>query len=338
MNAVDEPLNRAGVGLVLSGAVAQGGFEAGALVTLAARAPRILRVAGTSSGALNAVIAAAGVATGRLDRAAEVLEKLWIDDGSWQHIAKVNLADWLHWRGAFDTGKLQELVMQGLRTVVGDWNGPPVSASGFALTLVTTNLNALPRRTGTVPLPTYEQPIAFTAQDLLDSKNWARLASAAAASATFPGLFSPTRFEGAPCIDGGAVNNSPIAYVLATPQVDTVVVVTTESPQVPALADPGGLALVARVATAVINERIAYDLTQAQKDNARYAAVVEALASVPPATRNAVVGAMGYRPLALYLVQPEGALPGDAFSGFLSKDERTQYIEAGKRAPMVKIC
>ncbi len=325
------------VGLVLSGAVAQGGFEAGALGTLAQRRPRIVRIAGTSSGALNATVAAAGVATGRLEKAAAVLEKLWIDDGSWQHIADFPLNDWLHIRGAFDTRRLQGLIRTALGEVLDGWEGEPAPVR---LTLVTTNLDATPRPAGGVPLPTYEQPVTFSAREIVDSANWRRIANAAAASATFPGLFSPTSFDGAPCIDGGAVNNAPISHVLeAPPDVDTVVVVTTESPTIPQEASLGGTALVARIAAALINERIAYDLTQAKKVNEQYKAIARALddAGVSSSAKTDVLKATGMRPIVLYLVQPDEPLPGDAFSGFRYRDQRIECVEAGRSASMIRL-
>ena len=322
------------VGLVLSGAVAQGAFEAGVLASLAARAPRISRIAGTSSGALNAVVAAAGVATGRLDLAATVLKKLWLDDGSWQHIADVPLADWLHLRGIFNTKRLRELVRKAIGDVVTGFSGKPAP---LMLTLVTTNLDALPRTVGARPLPTYEQPITFGAEEIVDPDSWHVIANAAAASATFPGLFSPTRIDGAQCIDGGAVNNTPISYVLDASDVDTVVIVTTESPTVPKDGSLGGTALLARVASALIHERIACDVRAAQKANGRYEAVARALEGAPVETRDRVLEALAYRPIALYLVQPETALPGDAFSGFSRRDQRSAYLLAGEQAPMVRL-
>jgi predicted acylesterase/phospholipase RssA len=324
------------VGLVFSGAVAQGGFEAGALGTLAQTRPRIVRIAGTSSGALNATVAAAGVATGQLEKAATVLEKLWVEDGSWQHIADLPLSDWLHLRGAFDTRRLQELVRTALGEVLDGWEGKPAPVR---LTLVTTNLDAIPRPAGGVPLPTYEQPVTFSADEIVDSANWKRIANAAAASATFPGLFSPTSFDGAPCIDGGAVNNAPISHVLEEPDVDTVVVVTTESPIIPQEASLGGTALIARIAAALINERIAYDLTQAKKVNEQYRAIARALddAGVSSGAKNDVLKATGMRPIALYLVQPGEPLPGDAFSGFRDRDQRVACIAAGRKASMVRL-
>jgi predicted acylesterase/phospholipase RssA len=327
-----------GVGLVLSGAVAQGGFEAGALSALSRRKPRILGVAATSSGALNATLAAAGAATGQLELATDVLKKLWIEDGSWQHIADVPISDWLHLRGAFDTKRLQALVVDGLREVLSGWKGRPTAP--VTLTLVTTNLNTGQGPDPAVPLPTYEQAIHFSAEQIVDPSQWARIANAAAASASLPLLFSPTSFDAAPCIDGGVVNNAPISYVLRDPNVDTVVVVATESPTKAKVASLAWPAVGGRIASALINERIAHDLGVAHKANARYRAIVAALDADPAVseeTRKRVLLATGRRLIKLYLVQPESPLPGDAFSGFFHRDQRTAYVEAGEGAPMTSI-
>jgi NTE family protein len=324
------------VGLVFSGAVAQGGFEAGVLETLAKANPRIVSIAGTSSGSLNAAIAAAGVATGRLGAAAQALHEMWVDDASFAHIASVHFSNWFHLQGVFTTDKLRELVETGLQIVVGGWQGP--AQSKIALTMVTTNLNGV-RRKNTVPLPTYEQPITFRGQDLLDRTAWPRIANAAAASAAFPALFSPTLFDGAPCVDGGAVNNTPISHVLSDDDVDAVVVTTTESDTIPSKASLGGTALVARIASALIDERIAYDLSQAQKDNARFVKVQAALkdAAVPNEKQKLVLDALGYKRIGLYLVQPNAPLPGDAFSGLSNQSERIACIDAGKQAVAVSL-
>jgi hypothetical protein len=343
------------VGLVLSGAVAQGGFEAGALGTLAADYPDmdVTRLAGASSGALNATVAAVGVATRQLAKAADVLQNLWINDGSLWRIADVPWCDWpvlwsdrLHLRGALDTSRLQLLVQKAIREVVDGWTGTPADVT---LTLVTTNLNA---PTGPVRLPVYEWPMVFDARQLVDPTQWKTLANAAAASATFPGLFAPTSYDGSPCIDGGAVNNSPISYLLRDPRstgpgaktgepdVKTVVLVTTEFSKVTPTRDVGGVALVSRIASALIDERIAYDLAQAKKVNQRYDNLDSVLRSIPGislADRRRVLEAAHCWPVALYVIQPNEPLEGDAFSGFLNEKQRREYVEAGKKARIVPI-
>jgi NTE family protein len=329
-----------GTGLVLAGAVAQGAFGAGAVTALAKKRPRILQIAGTSSGALNASLVAAGVVAGNLERATSVLTTLWLDHGSWADIAHVRVGDWFHARGLLDTQRLSEIVQEGISEIL---NGSAVSAKApVTLTLVTTNLDGRPRPDGVVPLPTYEQPIVFTEKDFIDPAKWPEIANAAVASATFPGIFAPTKADaagGAPCIDGGAVNNAPISYVLKDSQVGRVVVVTSESSQVEVKPDFGGTDLVAKVADAIVHERIAYDLVTAHKANKRYEAIGRALdeSNVSPDAKARVLLASGYRPVELYLVHPDPPLAGDGFSGFFDRAQRNSYIEAGERAPMIAI-
>jgi len=341
-------------GLVLAGAVAQGGFDAGAVEMLAEKHPeiasRIARVAGTSSGALNAAVIAVGAATGQLRKAARVLRELWIEDGSLSRIARLRILDWPHlWldrahlRGVLETAQLQALVEKAIGEVMTGWNGV---REAVTLTLVTTNLNGLGGPRGPVPLPVYEQPITFDTDALVDAAGRRRIAHAAAASATFPALFVPTAFDGSPCIDGGAVNNAPLSYVLRDPKttprgdrtkkpdVDTVVVVTAESAQLQKVIKLGGDALAARVASALIDERIAYDLAQTVETNARYESLRSALEGITETQKEKILAAAGCWPVKLYLVQPGAPLEGDAFSGFLHKDLRQGYVDAGRNASL----
>jgi hypothetical protein len=90
----------------------------------------------------------------------------------------------------------------------------------------------------------------------------------------------------------------------------------------------------------VLDERIAYDVAAAKKANGRYAAVSRALndAAIPQALRQRVLDALGYRPVALYLVQPDVPRRGNAFSGFFKRQDRSGFVDAGaRRARMVAI-
>ncbi len=330
-----------GVGLVLAGAVAQGAFGAGAVSAFANQQPRILQIAGTSSGALNAVVVAAGVATGQLDRATSILTRLWLDHGAWTDVAHFRVNDWFHARGLLDTKRLSEIVQDGIGEVLQGWGGASPRAP-VNVTLVATNLDGRPGPASAVCLPTYEQPIQFTAEDFVDSAKWPLIANAAVASATFPGLFSPTKAtaaDGAPCIDGGAVNNAPISYVLEDARVHKVVVVTSASSRWAVRSDFGGADLAAKVADALIQERVAHDLVAAHKANRRYEAIGRALdeSNVQASVKTRVLEASGYRMVDLYLVRPDPPLIGDAFSGFCSRSQRSSYIEAGRSAPMIRV-
>ena len=321
-----------GVALVLSGAVAKGAFSVGALGAFAARGWSIRRIAATSSGALTAAVLGAGIATGRLPFAAEVAKSLWLDHGAWSDITHLSWSDWLHGRGLSDTSKLVALVQEGIQRVVE--GAPGGVRAPVKVTLVTSSLSALPAADD--PLPRYELDKDFDATDFLDSAMWSEIATCAAASASFPGLFSPTMIDGLPCIDGGAVNNAPISCLLHDPQVQTVIVITTESlASAPAPEpEPSGMALVAKLADILINERIAHDLGMAQRTNTLLRSVTFALDSTGATaqTRAAVLDALGWRDLRLILVCPDTPLPGTALSAFADRNLRQAYIEAGRVA------
>jgi predicted acylesterase/phospholipase RssA len=322
------------VGLVLSGAVAKGAFGVGAISVFAAKGWPIHRIAATSSGALTAAVLGAGVATGQLRRAADVAARLWLDHGAWGDITHLSWANWLHARGLADTSNLIDLVREGIRDVVE--SAPRGVRVPVKVTLVASSLSAL--RSPDESLPRYELDKDFDEDDFLDEEMWTEIATSAAASASFPGLFSPTTLDGLPCVDGGAVNNAPISCLLDDPQVQTVIVITTESPHSSPALDPavqlGGSDLVAKLADILINERIAHDLAQSQRTNALLRSVISALESTAASaeTRAAVLGALGWRDLRLVLVCPDPPLAGTALSAFSSRELRCEYIEAGRAA------
>jgi NTE family protein len=337
-----------GVALVLAGAVAQGAFGVGAVTSLAEKGWPVQRIAATSSGALTGAVVAAGAATGQLAYAAEVAADLWVNHGDFADIRHVNPADWLRGRGLLDTSRLVSLVEEGIRRVVeragepkarphqtGEPKARPQKTGGAAaapklrVTLVTASLNAVPEGAG--PLPTYEKAVVFNAPDFLDPTKWTRIATAAAASATFPGLFSPTMLDGMPCVDGGAVNNAPISYVLDDPGVRRVVVVTSEPSPLPAATEFGGVDLLGRLADVLINERISHDLGVALRANAMVQEVRDALASTGASevTRVAVLRALRWRPLDLLVVHPDPPLEGSSFAGFFDRSLRESYVRAG---------
>jgi NTE family protein len=319
-----------GVALVLSGAVAKGAFGVGAMGVFAARGWPIRRIAATSSGALTAAVLGAGVATGRLRYATEIARSLWLDHGAWGDITHPSWGDWLHARGLSDTSRLVALVHEGIQRVVE--SAPDGARAPVKVTLVASSLSPLPAVDE--PLPRYEINKDFDAEDFLDRAMWSEIATTAAASASFPGLFSPTILDGLPCVDGGAVNNAPISCLLDDPQVQTVIVVTTEPHALPPEAEPAGAALIAKLADILINERIAHDLGQAHRTNALLRSVTSALdsTSATSETRAAVLGALGWRDLRLILVCPDPPLQGTSLSAFADRELRRAYIEAGRVA------
>jgi NTE family protein len=326
-----EPAGNDPVALVLAGAVAQGAFGVGAAVSLAKAGVRIQRVAATSSGALSAAVLGAGIATGQLGFAAEVARDLWINHGAFEDIRHVNPSDLLHARGLLDTTRLVSLVEEGIQRVMERDAAVPVQG-GARVTLVAASLNAVPDGCG--PLPTYEKAMTFEPDDYFEPLNWKRIATAAAASATFPGLFSPTMVDGMPCVDGGAVNNAPISHVLDEPAVRRVVIVTSEpSPLAPAT-DYGGQQLLSRLADVLINERVSHDLGVASRTNALLRNIRSALdgTGASPETARAVFQAIGWREIELLVVHPDPPLAGSSFAGFFDKGLRESYISAGEAA------
>jgi predicted acylesterase/phospholipase RssA len=318
-----------GVALVMAGAVAKGAFGVGALSSVAGRNLPIRRIAATSSGALTSTVIAAGVATGQLELAATVAKELWLDHGAWGDIQHVSLGDWFHARGLLDTSKLVAIALEGIRRVVE--RSPSVKTS-CRVTFLTTSLHPLPDAVG--PLPTYEWGVSFEAADFVDSTKWSAIATAAAASASFPGVFAPTRLDDRPCIDGGAVNNAPIGWVLDDPSVSRILIITSEAAEPLQAEQLGGVDLVGKIAEIAINERVSHDLAVARRTNERIDRVQAALESTGAGkeTRDAVLGALGWRKLELVLIRPDRELSGSPFSGFFNRALREEYVQAGQRA------
>jgi len=321
-------------GLVLAGAVAKGAFEIGAAQVLARRPRRITRVAATSSGALNAAILGAGLAFDQFSTAVDVASDLWKEDGSWAGIAHVSLGALVHLEGVLDTTKMAALGKQGI-AVIADRAGAEArtTADRLKVTLITSDLRGLH---GEGALPTYERPLQFTAADFRDPARWDAIATAAAASASFPGLLSPTLVDGGPCVDGGAVNNAPISYLLDNESAIASVITITAQPLTPVAVSPtlGGANLISHLADVLTNERLSRDLLQAQKTNARLQAVEDAMtrANVSAEAAKAIRMALGWRHLSQTLICPDLPLPGTSFAGFGNAQLRAAYITAGIEA------
>jgi predicted acylesterase/phospholipase RssA len=162
------------------------------------------------------------------------------------------------------------------------------------------------------------------------------------ASASFPLLFAPTDVPGVgPCIDGGAVNNTPIKYALGGAvgrQVDTIIVVSPTVAYLPVDAQhepvvPRGLALAGRLAEMLVNERLYRDLHDHEERNAALTGLRALSPGVlDPGQLAAVIRALGWednRVVEVVQIRPLEPLPGSAFSGFASADLRARYIEIG---------
>jgi predicted acylesterase/phospholipase RssA len=161
------------------------------------------------------------------------------------------------------------------------------------------------RVTGTrldAPKGTHEMVWEFLEQDFQDQSKFEHIATCAAASASFPGLFAPTEVEGALVVDGGLVDNAPISYVSGghSACLDEVIVVTdyvaSDTPR-----ELGGLEYLTRIADIAIYERMMREL--------------DTRGTGGPTVR---------------VLEPSHPLSGSSFAGLGSAALRREYVCAGR--------
>jgi predicted acylesterase/phospholipase RssA len=342
-------------GLILAGAVAKGPFHAGVLSELSKRDLSIASVVGTSAGALNAAVYAAGIAYGRTAHAAQVLEELWLEEANWRHVLAPSLIDLVLWRGFSKTWRLEKIVRNALERVAeGNAAGEVTGQAGprLGLRLIATYLEGQnkkhkenqeqPGKGVSEPnMTTYEHAFEFSDQDFMTPEGRDRIAKAATASASFPGLFIPPQLPPAPgdehtghFADGGALNNAPISYALNTRDADAVIVVSAQPELMPPPESLRGLRLAMHLIDVLVNERLFRDLRRAGRNNVRIEQIEHALQSshATPEVRDAVLDALGWRRLEVISVRPAEELPGNAFAGLSCRSLRAGYIESGKAA------
>jgi NTE family protein len=319
--------------LVLAGAVAKGAFEAGVLSVLVERGIAIDAIVATSAGGLNAAVFATGVRFGNARLATEVLAALWADKAEWRHVVSPTLRGILGWQGLSTSAALERIVTDGMERVAAS----PLHGDkrDISLQLVTTTLHGKVHHSKGVRTTTFEHVLKLADADFDTSAGRSRVARAAAASGAFPMLYVPVDIVGVgPCVDGGAVNNTPISWAIEA-GADRVVVVTGNPLELPA--EPlAGASLLGKEVDIAVNERLFRDLMQARRVNKKLEAVDQALEHVPQAeratTRAAVRAALGWSPLEIIEIRPAQALPGDAFSGLRDRSQRLAYLEAGRQA------
>jgi NTE family protein len=325
------------VAVIITGAVAKGPFHAGALSVLAERALPVASVVGTSAGALNAAVFAAGVATGRVKHAARVAQEVWLDHGSWSDIVSPSLGELLHGQVPFDAKRIRQMLSEALSHVI-DAAAPNDQAPrpDVHFRLVATDLLGHLKNEENPDEPaqtTFERSFAFTGADFISSIGRAQILDCATASATFPVLFAPSKVDGRPYIDGGAVNNAPVSYAIEPVSTRRIVVISGQ----PAEMDPPSslslVGLLPHVVEILINERLFRDLRAARKTNRKLAAVERALShpGVPEEVRAQVRSVLDWQPLDILEIRPLSSLEGNAFAGFGSAELRRAYFDEGKR-------
>lgn len=322
--------------LVLAGAVAKGAFEAGVLGALADHAAElpICRIIGTSSGALNGALYALGIRAGEEVKAARSLATLWEQSGSWHNALKLDFKEIIERKGLGTAARIRTLMNEaakGLRSNAGH---------AIDLQLVTTRLDGDRGSIGAEAATTYEHVARFRDSDFDSEGHRARMFETALGSAAFPGMFAPVDVRGIGlCIDGGAVNNTPIRRALGDGTVERVIVVTAQPLLVPAQGQGlSGLDLVSHFAQILVNERLYRDLRDAESVN-HHLAELDALtmAGVSPEVIAKVKAIFGWKPLELVQIRPPDALPGSAFRAFSNESLRREYILAGREAAAIAI-
>ena len=90
------------------------------------------------------------------------------------------------------------------------------STEDVELRIIVTPLRGVRGAIGQMPATTYEEVLRFSGRDFDEPESLTRVFNATLAACAFPGVFAPVELPGlGPCIDGGALNNAPIAYGLS---------------------------------------------------------------------------------------------------------------------------
>jgi NTE family protein len=327
------PMSTIPTALVLSGAVAKGAFEAGVIDVIAQHGIDIRRIVATSAGALNGSLLAAGIRAGRTEDAARMLIDHWIQRGTWGNAVELSVRDVARGRGLSTSGKLARLLRRSVESFVPGSGQHPIS-----LTLVVAALRGDPVVREIEGTTSYESIANFSGRDLDDADQREWLYQYATAAAAFPGLFAPVGIaELGASLDGGIVNNTPIAHALRDHSEIERVIVVTHTPSLVDAPPPRGLDLVGHVGEMLITERLYRDLREARAVNTRLTALESLVerGALSPTEARAAAHALGYcgkRRIELQVIRPRTALAGGAFAGLSSRTLREQYVDAGRRA------
>jgi predicted acylesterase/phospholipase RssA len=322
--------------LVLAGAAVKGAFAAGVLSVLSDPDVRarlgidVRRIVGASSGALNGAYYAAAIRAGAVDGAGARLARLWIDDATLAGSFDFSLRDLVGGLGLSTEDKILAL----LRAQIRPWSGG--EGRPVELRLVVTNLDGEPASLDDTPATTYEHVVVASGADFDAAPSLERIFTAVAASAAVPGAFAPVRMprDGGGTFaaqDGGIVNDAPLGHALAPGvEVDRVFVVVPYPRVRDDTAELRGLSLVWHLFDVLVDERLFRDLRHAARVNHALARLAIA---VPDARqRSAVLDALGWagrRAATIVEIRPPTSLTGNAFTGFVSRDLRERYVQAG---------
>jgi Dyp-type peroxidase family len=297
--------------LIIAGAAARGPFAAGALSVIAQYDGRfdIGCVVGTSSGALNAAVYAAGLRVGRPECAARLLVDMWRNEASW-------------WRIATQAQRIR-IVARALR----EFRDHPTQRPDVQLRIVATSLDGQLECSDGRPWTTFERTYEYSAADFTSDTRIEEISRAAIASAAIPGVFWPVSIDRSTYVDGGVVDNAPIAWAINTnSEIDDLLVVTPDPPTAPKV---GGnpLSWLPRLLDIAIGERLSRDLHTARSFN-RELEKLQTLGVSSQVLRKE----LDWRILNIVEIRPrQGSTPGGLLGGFFSASQRAAAIAQGSQ-------
>jgi predicted acylesterase/phospholipase RssA len=316
--------------VVITGAVAQGAFAAGALEVLARERIEFGRVVATSAGALTGTLLAAGVYAGRVDEAAGALVDLWTHEAHWRNALDLSLRDVLRGRGVSTSRSLHRVLRNAVESMA------PRGRHPISLQLIATALQGNPRVAHIEGRTSAEVVFGFGATDFETRDRRERIYTAATASAAFPGLYAPVHVPGVgDCIDGGIVNNAPIKRALDG-GIERVIVIAN-TPRLTRTPPLAGRELAEHVVGTVIHERLYRDLREAVTTNNQLAVLGSLVqcGDLNSAQLDAVLDALNWRErriLRLVEIRPRSPLRGGLFKALSDRRLREEYIDEGRRA------
>jgi NTE family protein len=324
--------SRRTVAVILAGGVARGAFEAGVLKALADSDVQVVRIVAASSGALNGAFYASALRAHRIREGTDRLLEVWRHHAGWSDVFHCDPRALARRRGLSDTSKLWALLREHIHPVAVPDPAP------INLRIIVSPIEGVVGTTGDRPATSYEKMLEFDGVDFDSATGLERVFNAAVASSSLPILFTPTDVPGlGDCVDGGAVNNNPIAYAqdgLLGQQIDAVIAVCpTVALRESSARRLHGTRLIGHLIEMLINERLYRDLRHNEQIKAAAARLDALSPEVLDAGQLAAVRQAldwhSLRALEVVPIRPLVPLPGTAFSGFFHPDQRETLIQEG---------
>lgn len=315
--------------IILAGALARGGFEAGALSVITKNPNIDIRtIVATSSGALNGVALAAGIASQTVEKAMHVLIDTWIEHGNWHNVLDFSLSAIINRQGFSTSNKVKKLIKTTIEKISFFDN-----LDAIELKIVLTSLAGHMGFINGKPNTTFESIAGFSQIDFSNTQGRENIYTAACASSAFPGLFAPVYVHGfGACCDGGLVNDVPMKLALETNHIERIIIISPFPAISASITKFKGIDLIGRLSDVIVNERFYRDLVNADKTN-RIVKNITALKNkreISEEQLKKIEDAIFHkREIEILHIRPKQKLFGNSFAGLFSKKLRKSYIEEG---------